>query len=68
MTTFTRSLLFQIPGWVIAAVVLFGLRQWSGLSHWLVVGLFALWVIKILLFIRFSVNPIKAMFPPARSA
>jgi hypothetical protein len=34
MHTFTRYMLFQIPGWVIAALVLTGLREWTGLSFW----------------------------------
>jgi membrane protein implicated in regulation of membrane protease activity len=45
MHTFTRYMLFQIPGWVIAALVLMGLREWTGLSFWAAIGIFVLWVI-----------------------
>jgi membrane-bound ClpP family serine protease len=45
MHTFTRYLLFQIPGWVIAALVLMGLREWTGLSFWGAIAIFVLWVI-----------------------
>jgi membrane protein implicated in regulation of membrane protease activity len=45
MHTFTRYLLFQIPGWLIAALVLMGLREWTGLSFWGAIGIFVLWVI-----------------------
>jgi membrane-bound ClpP family serine protease len=45
MHTFTRYLLFQIPGWLIAALVLMGSREWTGLSFWGAIGIFVLWVI-----------------------
>lgn len=44
MHTFTRYVLFQIPGWLIAALVLIGLREWTGLSLQAAVGIFSLWV------------------------
>jgi membrane protein implicated in regulation of membrane protease activity len=44
MHTFTRYMLFQIPGWVIAALVLMGLKEWTGLSFWGAIGIFVLWV------------------------
>lgn len=44
MHTFTRYMLFQLPGWVIAALVLMGLRQWTGLSLSGAIGIFVLWV------------------------
>ena len=45
MHTFTRYMLFQIPGWVIAALVLMGLREWTRLSFWGAIGILVLWVI-----------------------
>jgi membrane protein implicated in regulation of membrane protease activity len=44
--TWTRYLLFQVPGWVIAAIILLGLIYWIGLPLWIAVGAFLLWVIK----------------------
>ena len=41
-----KYLLLQIPGWVLAAMGLWLLRQWIGLSLWAAVGLFLVWVIK----------------------
>ena len=46
MSTWQRYLIFQIPGWLIAAAVLLGLLHWEFLPPWLgVVGFFA-WVLK----------------------
>lgn len=38
--------LFQVPGWVAAAIVLLGLVEWFSLPPWAASGLFVLWVIK----------------------
>ncbi|MCH6545590.1 MAG: NfeD family protein [Deltaproteobacteria bacterium] len=46
MKTWTRYLLFQVPGWILAAVILLGLRYWIGLPLWIAIGAFSLWVIK----------------------
>ncbi len=50
MVTFARYLLFQLPGWLLAAVVLCGLWEWAGLSGRLAVALWALYVLKDLAF------------------
>jgi len=41
-----KYLLLQIPGWVLAGMGLWLLRQWIDLSLWATVGLFLVWVIK----------------------
>lgn len=46
MATWKKYLLFQLPGWMTAAVVLFGLMKWVGLPIWAAVGLFVVWVTK----------------------
>ena len=39
-----------MPGWILAVVILLGLRYWIGLPLWIAVGAFSLWVIKDLVF------------------
>lgn len=46
MTVRARYFLLQIPGWVLAATVLFGLRDWIGISLGWAVTLYALYVVK----------------------
>ena len=46
MPTWVRYLLFQIPGWVAAAVVLFALWRWWLLPEWLALAGFSFWVLK----------------------
>ena len=46
MTVRARYFLLQIPGWVLVAVVLFGLRDWIGISLGWAVTLYALYVVK----------------------
>jgi membrane protein implicated in regulation of membrane protease activity len=46
MTTFTRYTLFQVPGWIVAAAILFGLQQWLDFRMWIAVALFAVYVVK----------------------
>lgn len=46
MPTWTRYLLFQIPGWIVAAIVLFPLWRWRLLPEWLLLAGFSLWVLK----------------------
>ena len=53
MRTPVKYFLMQLPGWVIAAAVLLGLRHWSGLSLWIIGGLFGVWVLKDLLMYPF---------------
>ena len=50
MSTWQRYLVFQVPGWLIAAVVLLGLSHWKLLSPWLGIVVFFAWVLKDLLF------------------
>lgn len=46
VSTLIRYLLFQLPGWVLAAAILTGLRYWAGIPGWVALGLFMLWVAK----------------------
>lgn len=43
---FSRYLLFQIPGWLLAAALLYWFWPRTGFDEWLGVGAFALWVGK----------------------
>lgn len=67
MHTFTRYMLFQIPGWLIAALVLIGLREWTGLSLQAAIGIFSLWVAVDFALYPFFEGPMNAMFGPAPS-
>jgi membrane protein implicated in regulation of membrane protease activity len=46
MSPWTKYLLIQLPGWVLAIVIVTGLRHWLGIPFWIAVGLFFLWVVK----------------------
>ena len=46
LATWKKYMLFQVPGWVGAAIVLLALMEWFSLPPWMALGLFALWVIK----------------------
>ncbi len=46
MKTFTKYTLFQVPGWVMAAIILYGLGYWGLLPAWVAAGLFVIWVGK----------------------
>ena len=46
MTVRARYFLLQIPGWVLVAMVLFGLRDWIGISLGWAITLYALYVVK----------------------
>jgi membrane protein implicated in regulation of membrane protease activity len=46
MSTGTKYLLIQLPGWVLAIVILAGLQHWLGFPFWIALGLFFLWVVK----------------------
>ncbi len=53
MPTWFRYLLFQVPGWVLAAIILFSLWNWRLLPRWLAVLLFLAWFVKDLLLYPF---------------
>ena len=57
MATWQKYALFQVPGWLAAAVILLALMEWISLSPWAASGLFSLWVIKDI-----------AMYPLLRTA
>jgi membrane-bound ClpP family serine protease len=60
MTTFQRYLLFQVPGWVLAAIILFVFREWIGIPLWGSVFLYSLYVGKDFLlypFLRVAYQP-----------
>ena len=46
MPTWFRYLLFQIPGWILAAIILFGLYHLQFLQGWLVILCFLAWLVK----------------------
>ena len=46
MTVFQRYLLIQIPGWILAVIILSALHRWMNLPVWVAVGLFAVYVGK----------------------
>lgn len=46
MRTWIKYLLYQVPGWVLVAVILFALRHWLELSPRIAIVIFLLWVIK----------------------
>jgi membrane protein implicated in regulation of membrane protease activity len=48
-----KYLIFQIPGWIGAAIILIGLAHWQWLPRWLAAVCFVGWVIKDLLLYRF---------------
>lgn len=46
MSTWQRYLLFQIPGWLLAAGIALALWRWELLPPWLCVGGFFVWLLK----------------------
>ena len=46
MTPCQRYIVIQIPGWVLAAVIVWGLHHWTGLPRWWAVVLFLAYVAK----------------------
>lgn len=50
MTTLTRYYLFQVPGWIFAAVILAMVWSWLGVPAWVAIGLFGLLVVKDIVF------------------
>lgn len=46
MPTWLKYLLLQVPGWILAAIVVAGLRYWLGIPSWVAFGLLSLWVVK----------------------
>ena len=53
MHPWIKYVLFQIPGWFIAATVLLFIARWQWLPNWLAVLGFCGWVLKDLLLYRF---------------
>src|SRR4051794_39171811 len=53
MRVYRRYLLFQIPGWLLAAIILICLHRWVSLPLWAVTGLFLLVVLKDLILYPF---------------
>jgi len=62
MTVFQRYMLIQLPGFVMAAVVLYALHQWAGLETRWAAALWAAYVLKDLLlypFLRRAYDPVS---------
>ena len=57
MQVWRRYLLIQIPGWALAAIILYALHRWLGLPAWLAAALLAADLVKDFL-----------LFPVLRSA
>jgi membrane protein implicated in regulation of membrane protease activity len=53
MRVYRRYLLFQIPGWLLAAIILICLHRWVELPFWAVSGMFLLVVLKDLILYPF---------------
>ena len=53
MRVYRRYLLFQIPGWVVAAIILICLHRWVNLPLWAISGMFLLVVLKDLILYPF---------------
>ena len=53
MTVFRRYLLFQLPSWVLAAIVLYGLYRWAGLPAVAAPALWGAYLVKDLVLFRF---------------
>jgi membrane protein implicated in regulation of membrane protease activity len=51
--TWIKYLLFQIPGWIIAATFLVALSGWEIIPKWLAILCFCGWLLKDLLLYRF---------------
>jgi len=56
MRPFTRYLLFQIPGWLIAALVVIVLMEWVRLPMWGAIAVLFFWIAKDLVQYRFVRN------------
>jgi membrane-bound ClpP family serine protease len=46
MSTLSKYILLQVPGWMLAVLVLWFLRRGIGLPGWVAIGLFVLWLVK----------------------
>jgi hypothetical protein len=46
VTVFWRYWLLQIPGWVLLVALLFGAREWLGISTTLALLVFMAWLVK----------------------
>jgi membrane protein implicated in regulation of membrane protease activity len=51
--TFVRYTLLQIPGWLVAGLVLYGAHRWFGLAGWIALVLFTAYVAKDFVLYRF---------------
>lgn len=61
MRTWIKYLIYQVPGWVLIAVVLIALRHWLEISPRIAIVIFLLWVIK-----DFALYPLlRKSFEPA---
>ena len=56
MPTWVRYLLLQIPGWIIAAIILIGLVHWDLISQWLALLCFGMFLLKDLVMYPFLKN------------
>lgn len=52
-SAFTRYVLFQVPGWVLAVIAVVMLREWTDVSLWAAIALVAVWVVKDFLLFPF---------------
>jgi membrane protein implicated in regulation of membrane protease activity len=60
MSTLTKYLLLQAPGWLLMALLAIGLRHWIALPLWAAAGLVVLWMVKDLIlypFVRTAYEP-----------
>lgn len=56
-----KYLIYQVPGWILVALILFALRYWLELSPRIAIVVFLLWVIK-----DFALYPLlRKAFEPA---
>jgi membrane protein implicated in regulation of membrane protease activity len=62
--TFTRYTLFQIPGWVGAGLILYGVYNWFGLAGWIAIAFFAAFVAKDFILYRFVRHAYEARWNP----
>jgi membrane protein implicated in regulation of membrane protease activity len=53
VSSWLKYLIFQVPGWIGAGIILVGLAQWQWLPSWLAAVCFVGWLIKDLLLYRF---------------
>ncbi len=66
MRTFTRYTLYQVPGWVVAGLVLYALKTWFNLPGWIALAAFAVFVAKDFLLYPFLRHAYEPHFNPGR--